>query len=41
MTLLDFMRNYWWLSIPVSAVFFVVIHAVLVKLIADSEKAQK
>jgi hypothetical protein len=38
MTLLDFMRDYWWLSIPVAGVFFVVIHTVLVKLIADSEK---
>ena len=38
MTMLEFMRNYWWLSIPVAGVFFVATHFLLVKLIADSEK---
>jgi hypothetical protein len=36
--MIDFLRNDWWLAIPVAGVFFVVTHALLVKLIADSEK---
>jgi len=36
--MIDFLRNYWWLSIPIAGVFFIVTHALLVKLIADSEK---
>ena len=36
--MIEFLRNDWWLAIPIAAVFFVVTHALLAKLIADSEK---
>lgn len=39
--MIEFLRQYWWVSIPVAGVFFVVTHALLVKLIADSEQKAK
>ena len=36
--MIDLFRHYWWVSVLIAAGIVVVTHALLVKLVADSEK---